>query len=262
MKNLILTIACAIATFTAFAKTNATIDIYVQKYRFTAQMESFRSGIPTSIILAQAILESEYGNSDLCERSNNHFGVKWWSNSDGDFVLSKDDDYDAAGNLIPSKFIKYSSVEASFKHHTNILVQRKHYRPLFKFDRNDYEKWANGLYECGYSTDKTYGSMLIGLIKRLHLNDYDLPNLVTMKKTKADRLAIPVCNQMAFGPFIFLKTTGDLLEESLEAGVSNQPIIKAAKKTARSFTYLIQTADLRKTVAATGDLSRSSFVMN
>ena len=111
---------------------NISIENYILKYNQIAQKESSKSGIPTSIILAQAILESGFGNSSLCKRSNNHFGIKWKKSGDGDFVYSFDDDYDKNGKHVPSKFMKYESARESFSHHSKFLMQKPNYQELFK----------------------------------------------------------------------------------------------------------------------------------
>ena len=111
MKNFILIVSlCTAITLNANTLSlTPTIPLYISKYSNIAQAESDRSNIPASIILAQGILESGFGNSKLCRRSNNHFGIKWKNASDGDYVYSMDDDYDKNGKHIPSKFVKYSS---------------------------------------------------------------------------------------------------------------------------------------------------------
>lgn len=161
--------------FGAEVSASNTAEDYILKYSAIAQSESIENSIPASIILAQAILESGFGNSDLCKRSNNHFGIKWKNTNDGEFVYALDDDYDKEGNHIPSKFRKYSSAKESFNHHSQFIKQKLNYRELFKFKRTDFVNWAFGLKNCGYSTDKDYGMKLIKLIRRYNLNKYDIP---------------------------------------------------------------------------------------
>lgn len=178
-------LTCTLTSITLSAEPKLpefTVDSYVSKYRLVAQLESHRSGIPASIVLAQAILESGYGNSNLCQRSKNHFGIKWNNATDGDFVYSMDDDYDKNGKHIPSKFITYKDDIESFRHHSDFLMARTHYKSLFRYDNTDFVNWAYGLRECGYSTDRSYGVQLIQLIKRYALNIYDLPKHFNKKK--------------------------------------------------------------------------------
>lgn len=154
-----------------------SIEDYISKYSSIAQSESVENNIPASIILAQAILESGFGNSDLCKRSNNHFGIKWKKAGDGEFVYSLDDDYDKNGKHVPSKFRKYSSAKESFSHHSQFLKNKEDYKSLFKYTRMDFVSWAYGLKACGYSTDKDYGVKLIKLIRRYKLDKYDKASL-------------------------------------------------------------------------------------
>ena len=49
---------------------------YIAKYSATAVREMYRTGVPASITLAQGLLESRYGQSELASKGNNHFGIK------------------------------------------------------------------------------------------------------------------------------------------------------------------------------------------
>jgi Mannosyl-glycoprotein endo-beta-N-acetylglucosaminidase len=237
MKNIITIATLLFVQIFAHAKTytssTPTVKSYINKYSDIAQDESKRSGIPTSIILAQAILESEFGNSKLCERSNNHFGIKWKKASDGDFVYSLDDDYDNDGNRIASKFRKYASAESSFKNHSDFLMTRSHYKPLFKYSRTNYKDWANGLRECGYSTEKTYGPKLIEIIHRFNLDKFDVKNnvenkTVSVKKTK--KATIKTLSDKNFiGRFFYMTTQGEDLKVFLKSIGSDQEMIEVAK---------------------------------
>ncbi len=214
---------------------NISIENYILKYNQIAQKESSKSGIPTSIILAQAILESGFGNSSLCKRSNNHFGIKWKKSGDGDFVYSFDDDYDKNGKHVPSKFMKYESARESFSHHSKFLIQKPNYQELFKYKRTDFINWAYGLRACGYSTDKTYGVDLIKLIRRYKLNKYD-----NLEKASSDndyqlaKVAVKLKNEKIqkdpslalFSKYIL--TQGQLLEKAIDNGeVTDVVIIKS-----------------------------------
>jgi hypothetical protein len=165
------------------ANANATqVNNYVTQYSQIAIYESVRSGIPASIILGQGILESQYGMGRLAKIANNHFGIKWTSAKDGEYVLLKDDDRDASGNLVQSRFIKYKSTEESYVHHTDFLMTRSNYKRLFTFDRTDYRNWAKGLSECHYATDPEYASKLINIIETYNLQQYDTPSVLALEE--------------------------------------------------------------------------------
>ncbi len=236
MKNLLLVFMLFGHCLTSKARNileTSTIDEYVLKYNLLAQSESLRSGIPTSIILAQAILESGFGNSDLCKRSNNHFGIKWKKAGDGEFVSAMDDDYDKNGVRVASKFVKYSSASESFRHHSNFLVQKNNYRSLFKYGRLDFVNWAYGLKACGYSTDSDYGIKLIKLIRHYNLDKYDnIPFMASKtpvtKNVNYKKLKFNYYNSNQLHIlFKFLKTRGEYLEESIcHNKVNRMPILK------------------------------------
>jgi uncharacterized FlgJ-related protein len=167
-----------IATFSkSLSAANAQlVRNYIAQFSQIAVYESVRSGIPASIILGQAILESQFGTGRLAQLGNNHFGIKWTSAKDGEYILLKDDDYDAHGNLIQSRFIKYKSVEESYVHHTDFLMTRSNYKRLFDLESTDYRSWAKGLSTCRYATDPQYATKLITIIETYNLQQFDTPS--------------------------------------------------------------------------------------
>ncbi len=271
MKNLILIIISLCTTLTLNAKTlsaTPTIAHYISKYSNIAQAESERSKIPASIILAQGILESGFGNSKLCLRSNNHFGIKWKSATDGDFVYSMDDDYDKNGKHIPSKFVKYSSASESFQRHSQFIKTKSNYRQLFKYDRTDFVSWAYGLRACGYSTDADYGVQLIKLIRKYNLHKFDTPQSTQLfadakkqYKTKLENLNIyNFKNKNSL--YLFLKTQGQCLEESMANGSTKKvPIVKSNTKSTDTSTLPIpQPENPCKDLSIMGSSSDNRFM--
>lgn len=151
---------------------------YVTKFNRAAVLEMERIGVPSSITLAQGILESAAGTSDLAQQANNHFGIKCGGNWDGKSYYKQDDDRDAQGNIKESCFRKYGSVEESFLDHGQFLRDPKkstRYGYLFNLDRTDYKSWARGLQSAGYATAPDYATKLIDLIERYKLYQYDVP---------------------------------------------------------------------------------------
>lgn len=123
-----------------------------------------KSGVPASITLAQAALESGYGESTLAKTANNFFGIKVSSGWFGDYVLANDDKPN-------EKFRKYKTVYDSFIDHADFLVDNSRYNSLF--ENTNYVDWANGLSEAGYASDPNYASKLIGIIQQYGLERYD-----------------------------------------------------------------------------------------
>ncbi|MFC2110466.1 glucosaminidase domain-containing protein [Bacteroidota bacterium] len=166
---------------TKLKRKSSRLDIrtiaYVSKYAPIAIHEMKKSKIPASITLAQGILESGNGVSQLALKSNNHFGVKCHKGWKGDYVKHDDDEKQEC-------FRKYKEVETSYKDHSEFLKTRSRYDFLFKLKKDDYKAWAKGLKKAGYATDKRYPAKLIRLIETYKLYNYD--KIALKKKIKED----------------------------------------------------------------------------
>lgn len=145
--------------------TNYTVLNYISRFKDIAITEMNKYGIPASITMAQAILESGTGNSDLAKYANNHFGIKCTSDWKGKGYYKDDDKSDEC-------FRVYTNPEESFKDHSEFL-KRKRYAFLFDLDKDDYKGWANGLKQAGYATNPKYPDLLISLIERYDLHQLD-----------------------------------------------------------------------------------------
>ncbi len=149
--------------------------VYINLYQKIAEEEMIRTGIPASIKLAQGMLESNCGKSDLACKANNHFGIKCGSDWDGKCYKKEDDDYED-GKLIKSCFREFSSVKDSYIAHSDFLTdpaKANRYGFLFKLDPTDYKGWAQGLSKAGYATDPHYADRLIDLIEKYQLYQLD-----------------------------------------------------------------------------------------
>lgn len=142
-------------------------EAYVKQYVSIAQREMQSFGIPASIKLAQALLESQEGQSKLAQKNNNHFGIKCFSRScqRGHCSNFTDDSH-------KDFFRIYPDAAASYRAHSQFL-HKERYRHLHKFSQYDYRSWAHGLKRAGYATDPAYAEKLIRLIERLQLYRFD-----------------------------------------------------------------------------------------
>ena len=138
---------------------------YIEKYKDEAIYQMSKYKIPASITLAQGILESANGNSELAKKSNNHFGIKCHSNWDGDKVYHDDDKNDEC-------FRKYNKVRDSFEDHSEFLLKDR-YADLFNYSITDYKAWSKGLKKAGYATDPKYAKRLIKIIEENELHRFD-----------------------------------------------------------------------------------------
>ncbi len=162
----------------AIAQSDKTL-AYINQYKDIAMQEMIRTGVPASITLAQGILESSNGESDLCKKSNNHFGIKCKNDWTGDRVFHDDDARHEC-------FRSYPNAAASFQDHSNFLKSRSNYQNLFALNPTDYTNWAYGLKKAGYATEKDYAQRLIELINRYNLNEYSVMALTKGKEQQAN----------------------------------------------------------------------------
>ncbi len=157
---------------------------YISRFSGIAVSEMYRSGVPASITLAQGLLESGYGKSELAVRSNNHFGIKCHNSWTGAKVYHDDD---AKGEC----FRKYDDPEDSYRDHSDFLRYRDRYKFLFDYKVTDYKAWAYGLKKAGYATDPSYPEKLIRLIEEYELHVYDAGKKEVKKEEKPEKTEKP-----------------------------------------------------------------------
>ena len=206
--------------------TPALIHEYINTYKDIAMVEMQRYGIPASITLAQAILESGSGQGRLARHARNHFGIKCHYDWEGDTITHDDD---AKGEC----FRKYEHPEASFEDHSQFLVNRSRYAFLFTLKAGDYKGWAYGLKKAGYATDPGYPQKLLLLIKKYELHQYDTE--VLGYAFKEDKPLSPIPN-----------TPPLTVEKKKEA---NKAVAKANTTTQKANTPTAATKNTQKAVA-------------
>ena len=165
-----------------------TTSSYILKFKTIAIIEMNKYGIPASITLAQALLESGTGNSDLAKFANNHFGIKCTSDWKGKGYYKDDDQKDDC-------FRVYNNPEESFKDHSEFL-KRKRYAALFELDKDDYEGWAKGLKAAGYATNPKYPDLLINIIEKYNLQQFDRKEGEVEKIKREDRVLSDINNNI------------------------------------------------------------------
>ena len=145
---------------------------YIEAYSELAKVQMRRYGIPASVTLAQAIIESANGKSTLSNVANNHFGIK--GDFHGNYVLADDDK--------PNEhFKKYDNVGQSYEDHSKVLMNDR-YRKLTKdLTPDDYRGWAAAIKKGGYATDGNYVKTIVGVIEGANLQKYDQMVMQEMK---------------------------------------------------------------------------------
>ena len=144
------------------------IEKYIKRFLKTAQKEAELYNIPVSIKLAQGIIESNAGRSELSRKHNNHFGKKW--RGVGKYAVYRDDSP-------KDRFQVYKSAWQSYRDHSKLLISDR-YKHLTKLSRIEYKRWAKGLKKAGYATAAKYDRILISVIEKYDLWKYDLPNFL------------------------------------------------------------------------------------
>jgi LysM repeat protein len=175
MYRIVFTILFSLA-FLTLAAQRISVEEYIELFKDIAISEMKRTGVPASITLAQGILETENGNSELVKKSNNHFGIKCKNTWTGETVTHDDD---ANGEC----FRAYTNAAESYKDHSDFLKANKRYSALFNLDPADYAGWARGLKKAGYATNPKYPDLLIKYIEQYNLQQYSLLALNRLSET-------------------------------------------------------------------------------
>ena len=150
---------------------------YADQYAEAAMEQMKRYGIPASVTLAQGILESSNGESELSRLGNNHFGIKAtasWLKNGGEYLVYTDDKAN-------EKFCKYSSVADSYEHHSKFLANNQRYAKCFHLSPDDYKGWTKGIAKAGYASGMGYAAHLQDIIERNGLQKYDQQVMSEMK---------------------------------------------------------------------------------
>lgn len=197
---------------------------YVNSWAETAVEEMFKHGIPASITLAQGILESGSGNSELAVKGNNHFGIKCHGWTGKKMYI----DDDAKGEC----FRVYAKAEESYADHSDFLKRYDRYAFLFTYDTDDYESWAKGLKKAGYATDPNYPTRLISIIEDLGLDQYDglskpqiknEPSLVAQSEIKMNAHSVRSEDKLSY---VIVKQGDTFYSISKEFGISMNQLRK------------------------------------
>ena len=176
-------------TFAGSGSNKISKQEYVEQWKGVAIEQMMLHDIPASITLAQGILESANGNSDLAVKGNNHFGIKC-HNWQGKKMYKDDDTKNEC-------FRVYKTADESYIDHSEFLKNGKRYAFLFDYKSTDYKSWAKGLKQAGYATNPKYPDLLIGIIEDLELNKYDnfskvetrkLPSIVVEKNKEKEEV--------------------------------------------------------------------------
>jgi len=128
-----------------------------------------RTGLPASVILAQAILESDWGRSALARRNRNLFGIK--AHRAGGVVYRTTEFNGNRSRTVRARFASYPSYDACLEDYARLLA-RPRYARARAVAANPFA-FAVELQRCGYATDPRYAAKLQLLLRRYDLTKYD-----------------------------------------------------------------------------------------
>lgn len=238
------------------------INEYIQTYQSIAIEEMKRSGVPASITLAQGILETDAGKSDLVLSSNNHFGIKCKSIWKGEKVYH-DDDFKG------ECFRKYPTAADSYSDHSDYLRTGTRYASLFQLDPENYKGWAKGLRAAGYATNPRYADVLIDYIEKYSLNQYTLIAMGKLEPIAADSAIVAVTNnkqpitqtqETQFLENIVLSTGNDTNSDIKYITVNHKKTVKnePPQKVDKKIKYIVKRNDTLSAISKKYGVSISS----
>lgn len=203
---------------------------YISKYK-QLSIDCMRDyGIPASIKLAQALIESDAGESRLATKANNHFGIKCKSDWRGE-TISHDDD--SAGEC----FRKYSSAYDSYIDHSEFLSNSSRYDFLFDYPTDDYQAWAKGLKSAGYATNPAYADMLIKIVEEYELYNLDKGGDVGSNEPEAEPELTVVTVAPVQQAVVATTSKSSLIERNIYDGAKALPGDFAVLRTSPITTY-------------------------
>lgn len=259
MKHCLILICFVLGLHTAQAQSESTV-VYIELYKKIAVQEMKRTGIPASITLAQGILESNSGESNLAKKFNNHFGIKCKSDWKGETTYQDDDTKQECFRVYPTAL-------ASFKDHSDFLKNRPNYAALFTLDPVDDSAWAYGLKKAGYATASDYPKRLLKIIDDYELSQYNFPELeneVEEETSKAVSVGEKVVAILPKKDTVVAIVKDTISTKSLDT-VIKQPVvaIDSIKKTTQAQIYAADTTNISlsrvKGIESTNSTSNSEI---
>lgn len=248
MKKIIVFIISVLACINVDAqmKWNSKYQAYIDKYKDLAISEMLKYNIPASITLAQGLLESGAGLSELAVKGNNHFGIKChdWL---GPTTYHNDDEMNEC-------FRSYNDVRESYEDHSKFLAKQQRYRRLFDLKRTDYKGWAYGLKQCGYATSPTYAQKLIGIIELYKLYNYDTANKFDKFMVERSAVSTKVPQQGSLHQihiynknYYLVVRKGDTFKSlAKETGISYRKLAKYNERNKKDILYVGEVIYLKK----------------
>lgn len=143
---------------------------FIEKISTDAQRCQLKMGVKASLTIAQAILESGWGGSELAQKANNYFGIKGAYNGNSYTIVTKEWSKERGYYDVEAAFRKYTSIRESIYDHAQLLQKPRYAKVL---DAKDYKEACIEVHKAGYATAPDYAEKLINIIERYGLQKYD-----------------------------------------------------------------------------------------
>ncbi|MGH8792415.1 MAG: sporangiospore maturation cell wall hydrolase GsmA [Stackebrandtia sp.] len=171
VKWTIVAVVAAAVALTAAGGTAAAgdRDAFVESSGSSAQPSQEQYGVPASVTVAQAILESGWGESELAREANNYFGMKCHDKDPGPVAAgcvehdTRECDDDGCFD-VKDWFRSYDSVADSFADHGRKLYESSRYDKAFDYT-DDADKFISEVHKAGYATDPDYTDKVVTLMR-------------------------------------------------------------------------------------------------
>jgi hypothetical protein len=147
---------------------------FIETIGSAAQSAQRSTGVPASVTIAQAILESDWGRSRLSREAHNLFGIKALAGpgTAGTITLATWEHLGRLDLVVRSAFKAYHTLEESVSDHAAFFVQNARYAAALAV-ATDPHAFARAITQAGYATDPAYAAKLIRLMDRYDLYRFD-----------------------------------------------------------------------------------------
>lgn len=185
-----------------------------------------------SLTIAQAILESGWGTTQLAIKGKNLFGIKAFSDWKGKRITMETSEwYNGVKQVIKADFRAYDSYDDSIMDH-NKLLSTSRYEAVRKC--KDYKSACEAVYKCGYATDPEYAKKLIRLIEQYRLYEYDnecLNEAAADRDSEKIRKFQRLCNSLGIRDYQGKKLVEDnIIGPRTRSCISKMPLLKRGSK--------------------------------
>ncbi|NLZ48543.1 MAG: hypothetical protein GX895_07100 [Clostridiales bacterium] len=185
-----------------------------------------------SLTIAQAILESGWGTSQLAIKAKNLFGIKAFSDWKGKRITIQTTEwYKGKKQVVSADFRAYDSYYDSIMDHNKLLATSR-YEPVRKC--KEYKEACESVYKCGYATDPEYAQKLISIIEQNKLYQYDN---VSLNEAAADndsekiRKFQGLCNSLGIRDYEGKELVEDnILGPRTKICIKKMPLLKRGSK--------------------------------